>query len=718
MIVRILRPVLVLCLLLAAGACSSRAKKPPSKRFAYPEARVGDHVDKYGSVGVPDPYRWMEDPDSPELKAWIDAQNKLTHGWLGKGSDRRRIRERLRELWNYERCEVPRVIGSGYVFRRNTGLQNQSVLYFADALDAEPRVLLDPNTLSEDGTKALRGTYFSPNGRLMAYAVSSGGSDWKEIRVRDVQTGDDLPADRLRWIKFSGASWNAEGSGFFYTRLPEPEEGTELTAADRAPRIYYHSIGTAQEEDALVYERSDKPDWSLRAAASEDGRYLVVTARPGSSSSNAIFLQDLEGDGEVQPLLDKFDARYRVLGNDGPVFYLFTDLDAPRGRVVAIDVRDPDPERWREVIPQGRHAIRSVTLVGQRLFINRLRLARSQVHVHRLDGSREHGIQLSALGTVRGLAGRRRDTETFFAFSSFTHPTTIYRYELETGATSVFRRPKVDFDPKDFHTSQFAFPAKDGERITIFISHRKGLVLDKSHPTLLYGYGGFNNSVTPRFSVSRLVWMEMGGVYAVANIRGGGERGEEWHRAGMLKKKQNVFDDFIAAAEGLCFNKYTSPSRLAIAGRSNGGLLVGACINQRPDLFAAALPGVGVMDMLRFHKFTVGRFWVREYGSADDPAMFPVLYAYSPYHNIKKGVAYPATLVTTADHDDRVVPLHSFKYAAALQAAQRGPAPILIRVDTRAGHGAGTPTDKRIDLAADELTFLARNLRMKVRFGG
>ena len=707
---------LLLALALLAGACSSRAKAPPKKGFAYPDARASDHVDTYGETRVPDPYRWMEEPDSAELRSWIEAQNQLTYGWLQKGRDRRRIRERLEELWNYERYGVPTVEGGRYVYSHNSGLQNQSVLLHAPSLDAQPKVLLDPNTLSEDGTVALRGTWFSPNGRLMVYAISSGGSDWREFRIRDTETGDDLPADHLRWIKWSGAAWNAEGSGFYYTRYPQPEAGSELTASNTAPRIYYHSVGTAQEEDVLVYERADKPGWSLWPTTTEDGKYLIVAASPGSSTSNALFVQNLETGGAFRPLLEKFDARYRVLGNLGSRLVVFTDSGAPRGRVVAIDVDSPAPDKWDEIVPQGADAIQRATIVGERIFVNRLHLAHSEVGVYTLDGQLDRQVKLPGIGSVRGFRGRRHDTETFFSFSSFIHPTTIFRYDLATGESSIFREPKVDFDPKEFFSTQVTYRGKKGSPITMFLSHRRGLLLDKKNPTLLYGYGGFNNSVTPRFSVANLVWMEMGGVYAVANIRGGGEYGEKWHKAGMLKKKQNSFDDFIAAADGLIFNGYTSPPHLAIMGGSNGGLLVGACVNQRPDLFAAALPAVGVMDMLRFHHFTAGRFWVAEYGSADDPEMFPVLHAYSPYHNIQPGVRYPSVLVTTADHDDRVVPMHSFKYAARLQAAQAGRNPVLIRVETRAGHGAGTPTDKRIDLAADKWTFLARALRMDIDF--
>jgi len=706
---------LALLLIATSVACSSRAQRPPRGGFKYPEARTVDQVDTFHGVDVADPYRWMEE-DSDELKAWIEAQNKITLGWLRDGSDRRRIRARLKELWNYEKFSVPKVEAGKYVFRRNSGLENQASLYIADTPDAEPRVLLDPNTLSADGTVALRDTYFSPDGTLMAYEVSSGGSDWKIVRVREVASGDDLPSDQLTGIKFSGVSWNAEGSGFYYTRMAQPEAGQELKAADAAPKVFYHSVGTTQADDVLVYERPDEPKWSLYPWATEDGQYLIVFVMRDGSVGNAIHIQDLKAGGKIEPLIEDFDARNWVLGNDGPMLYVHTDRAAPMGRVVGIDVRKPEPAEWKTIIPESRHSIERVSLVGDRFFVNRLRLARSQVAVHRLDGTREREIRLPTLGSVFGIDGRRKSTELFYGFSSFTYPTTIFRYDIASGESTVFRRPKIDFDPEQYYTRQVTYKVKGSERVTMFISHKRGIQLDGSNPTLLYGYGGFNSSMTPYFSVTNLVWMEMGGVYAVANVRGGGELGKAWHDAGRLKNKQNSFDDFVAAAESLIFNKYTSPKRLAIQGASNGGLLVGACLNQRPELFGAALPSVGVMDMLRYHRFTAGRYWVTEYGSPDDPEMFQVLAGYSPYHNIRKGVRYPATLIATADHDDRVVPLHSFKYAARLQAAQGGDAPILIRIDTRAGHGAGTPTSKRIELAADEWTFLARSLRMDVDF--
>ena len=576
---RILPTLLILMSAGLAAACSSRAQKPPKEGFRYPEARTVDVVDDYHGTEVADPYRWMEEPDTEELRAWIDAQNELTHGWLGKGSDRRRIRDRLEELWNYERFSIPKLEGGKYYFRRNSGLEDQAPLYVADSLDGEARVVLDPNTLSEDGTVALADTWFSPDGRYMGYSLSEAGSDWKTLRVRDMETGEDLPADVLRGVKFGTGSWNAEGSGFFYARLPVPEEGAELTAANDAPRVFYHSLGTSQDEDVLVYERPDEPTWSLYPGVTEDGRYLLIFAFKVGSKDNAIFVKDLQVDGEVKPLLG-FETRTFVLGNDGPLFYAVTDKDAPKRRVVSFDVREPSYDKWKELIPEGKQAIEEVSLVGDRFFVNRLRLAQSRVTVHTLDGKVERTLELPGPGTVWGLEGRRDDPETFFAFSSYTYPTTIYRYRVGDGDRALFRTPKVDFDPERFVTRQVAYASRDGTKVTMFLSHRRGLLLNGKNPALLYGYGGFNSSMTPYFSVANLVWMEMGGVYAVANLRGGGEYGKAWHEGGMLKhSKQNVFDDFIAAAEWLMrpTATRTRPNVWPSCGGSNGGLLVGAC---------------------------------------------------------------------------------------------------------------------------------------------
>jgi prolyl oligopeptidase len=591
------------------------------------------------------------------------------------------------------------------------------VLFWQPSLDSEPRVLLDPNALSEDGTVALTVTSVSEDGRYLVYGTSSGGSDWQEFRVREVETGRDLP-DHLRWIKFSGASWTHDGRGFFYSRYDEPT-GVALTAVNRDQKLYYHRIGTPQSEDVLVYERPDQPEWGFSGQVSEDGRYLVVSVWHGTDRRNRVHYMDL-GDlraprvqGNLVRLLDDFDASYSFVGNDGPVFYFHTDLQAPRSRVIAVDTRRPQRDGWRTLIPQADDVLQGVGMVDNQFVASYLHDAHSRIRVFGLDGSLVREIELPTLGSIGSFSGRRSDSEAFYAFTSFLYPTTIFRYNFRSGESSVFRRPDVDFDPSQFETKQVFYTSNDGTRVPMFITHRKGIALDGTNPTLLYAYGGFNASMTPHFSTSNLVWLEMGGVYALANLRGGGEYGEEWHRAGTKERKQNVFDDFIAAAEFLIDQRYTSPRRLAISGGSNGGLLVGAVMNQRPELFGAALPAVGVMDMLRFHRFTIGWAWVSDYGSAEDPAMFPHLFAYSPLHNLREGTCYPATMVTTADHDDRVVPGHSFKYAAALQQAQGCPNPTLIRIETRAGHGAGKPTHMIIQEAADRWAFLVRSLNMQ-----
>ncbi|RME41931.1 MAG: S9 family peptidase [Planctomycetota bacterium] len=697
-----------LLVLLGTPACRT------TESLRYPPARQVDVVDNYHGTLVADPYRWLEDPDSPETRKWIEAENKLTFSYLEKIPQREPIRRRLTELWNYEKFGLPRKRGNRYIFTRNDGLQNQSVFYVMEGLDGTPRMFLDPNKLSEDGTVAVMGTAVSEDGKRMAYAVSTSGSDWREVRVRDIDTGEDLP-DRLQWVKFSGLSWDKEGKGFYYSRYDEPKPGEELQQTNYFQKLYYHRLGTPQSEDVLVYHRPDHKDWGFGGAVTDDGQYLVINVWRGTEQKNLLFYRDLsDPSAEVVELIPTFDASYEFIDNDGPIFWLFTDKDAPRGRVIAMDTRHPDPYAWKEVIPEAKETLRSVNVVGNRFVANYLKDAHSQVKIFTLDGKLEREVDLPGLCTAYGFGGRRQDRETFYSVVTYTDPGTIYRYDMLTGKSTIFRRPKVDFTPEDFVTKQVFYASKDGTRVPMFISYKKGIRLDGGNPTLLYGYGGFNIAITPRFSVAALVWMEMGGVYAVANLRGGGEYGKEWHQAGTKLHKQNVFDDFIAAAEWLIAHRYTRREKLAIEGRSNGGLLVGACMTQRPDLFGCCLPGVGVMDMLRFHKFTIGWAWTSDYGSSENPEEFKALYAYSPYHNIKPGVSYPATLITTADHDDRVVPGHSFKFAARLQAAQAGPAPVLIRIQTKAGHGAGKPTTMRIAEAADVLAFTANALDVPV----
>lgn len=701
--------------LLALPGCATRGKSsapPRMSKSAYPVTARSNVVETLHGVRVEDPYRWLEDDNAPDTKAWVEAQNRVTFGFLERIPERGPIKDRMTRLWNYERYGVPARQGGRYFFTRNDGLQNQSVLYVAESLDVAPRVLLDPNTLSADGTVALTGYTVSDDGRLLAYGVAVAGSDWQEWRVRDVLSGTDRP-DVIRWVKFSGASWTKDGQGFFYSRYDEPTAEQKLTKVNYFQKLYFHRLGTPQGEDVLVYHRPDQKEWGFGGSVTDDGRYLVISVSQGTDPKNRVFYKDLQTpDAPVVELLRDFDASYNFVDNDGPVFWFHTDLEAPRGRVLAIDTRRPDRAAWKELIPQSAETIQAVSTVNQQFFVNYLKDARTQVRVFGLDGRPVREVELPGLGTAGGFGGKRTDTETFFSFTSFTTPAVIYRHEPATGRSTVFRKPEVAFDPAGYETRQVFYTSKDGTRVPMFISHKKGLKLNGRNPTLLYGYGGFNISLTPGFSVANLVWMELGGVYAMPNLRGGGEYGEDWHQAGTKLRKQNVFDDFIGAAEWLVAARYTSPRHLAISGGSNGGLLVGACMTQRPDLFAAALPAVGVMDMLRFHKFTIGWAWTSDYGSPDNAAEFAALRAYSPLHQLKPGVKYPATLVTTADHDDRVVPAHSFKFAARLQEVHRGSAPVLIRIETKAGHGAGKPTTKLIEEASDRLAFLVATLNV------
>ena len=712
--------------LVAAGLALAAPRKPAAKpsgkpkmpEIKYPDTRQCDQTDDYHGTQVPDPYRWLEDPDSEETRSWIEAENKLTFGYLEAIPQREAIRERLTKLWDYEKFGIPSVHGGSFFYSRNDGLQNQNVLYWAPKLEAEPRLLLDPNALSEEGTVALTGIAVSDDGKLLAYGLASAGSDWQEWRVRDVETGKDLE-DHLKWVKFSGASWTPDGKGFYYSRYDEPKADEKLTGQNYYQKLYWHALGTPQSDDRLVYQRSDEKEWGFGGQVTEDGNYLIIAVWRGTERKNQLFYLDLtRPDAEVVELIQGFVARYDFLGNDGSVFWLRTDLDAPRNRVIAVDINKPDQDDWKEVVPEADDVLEGVGLVGDEFFASYLHDARSLVRRFDLEGKSLGEVELPGIGTASGFGGRRDDKETFYSFTSFTAPTTIYRYDVTRAESTVFRSPKVDFDPNDYQTSQVFYSSKDGTRVPMFITHRKGLTLDGTNPTFLYAYGGFDISLSPNFSIGRVAWLEMGGVFAMPNLRGGGEYGREWHEAGMKEKKQNVFDDFIAAAEWLIDEGFTSREKLAISGRSNGGLLVGACLTQRPDLYGAALPGVGVMDMLRFHKFTIGWAWASEYGSSDDPEHFQTLFAYSPLHNIKPGVKYPPTLITTADHDDRVVPAHSFKFAAALQAAQAGPAPVLIRIETSAGHGAGTPTSKTIEELADGYAFLVKTLAMDGVVGG
>lgn len=669
-----------------------------------------EYRDEYHGIVVADPFRWLEETDSKRTREWVAAQNEKTFDFLRSIPEREEIARRLTELWDYPRYGVPIQRGGRHFFTKNSGLQNQAAVYCLDDLDGEPRLLLDPNQLSDDGTVALSEIAVSREGSHLAFGVTSGGSDWTEWRVIEVTSGEEMP-DVVRWVKFSNAAWRRDGSGFFYSRYAEPRRGQELAGVTYYQKLYFHRLGTSQDEDELIYERPDHREWGFDGQVSHDGRYLVIHVWQGTDRRNRIYLKDLEREGsEVVPLLDEFDASYRLVGNDGPVFYLLTDSDAPRGRLVAVDSRDPRRREWREVIPQGRETLETVRWVGSCYVAHYLRDAHSQIRLFDLDGSPKGEVPLPGIGTVVELTGEPGDSQAFYGFTGFTMPTTIYRFDVETRQQQVFRKPQVAFRPDDYVTQQIFYRSDDGTRVPMFVTHRRSIRLDGSNPALLQGYGGFNISLTPSFSVSNLVWMERGGISAVANLRGGGEYGQDWHRAGTRLAKQNVFDDFRAAARWLIDRGYTRPDKLAATGRSNGGLLVAAALTQEPDLFGAMLIHVGVLDMLRFHKFTIGWAWISDYGSPDDPEEFRALYAYSPYHNLKAGTHYPATLVTTADHDDRVVPAHSYKFTAALQAAQGSDAPVLIRVETRAGHGAGKPTSKVIAEAGDSLSFLIEAL--------
>ena len=683
-----------------------------AQKLDYPKTKKIEQVDVYHGIRVTDPYRWLEDDNSAETAEWVKAQNKVTFGYLETIPEREMIKKRLTELWNYEKYSAPFKQGDKYFYYKNDGLQNQYVLYVADSIDNRGRVLLDPNKLSEDGTVALSGTSISDDGKILAYGISVAGSDWQEWRFMNIETGEKLP-DVLKDIKFSRASWTKDGEGVFYSRFPTTSEEDKLTALNFEQKIYYHKLGTPQSEDPVVYQRLDDKEMGVGGGVSEDGRWLIVYVSKGTSPKNMIYYKDLSKKySAVMPLVDKFEADYSFVGNDGTTFYFRTDKDAPLGRVISVDVSQKN-KTWKEVIPEAEETLRGISFVNNQFVASYLKDAYTNIKIYDINGKFIRDVELPGIGSAFGFGGKRYDKEVFYTFQSYNRPPTIYRYNLETGKSEIFRKSDVKFNPENYAVKQVFYKSKDGTKVPMFIVHKKGIKLDGNNPTLLYGYGGFNVSLTPGFSVSRLTWMEMGGIYAVANLRGGGEYGEKWHQAGTKLKKQNVFDDFIAAAEYLIAEKYTRPEKLAIQGGSNGGLLVGAVLNQRPDLFGAALPAVGVMDMLRFERFSAGRYWTSDYGSVENADEFKALYAYSPIHNIKKGEKYPAVMITTADHDDRVVPAHSFKYAATLQEAQAGEAPVLIRIETKAGHGAGKPTAKIIEEQADIYGFLMKNLGME-----
>lgn len=701
----------------------------PAQRLVYPPTERQERTITFHGVEVSDPYEWLEEADTPgstvwpKVEAWIEAQNKVTFAYLDSLPMRDSIRSRMTELWNYERFSTPSKEGGRYFYSRNSGLQRQSVVFVTDDLNGTPQVLLDPNGLSADGTVALSGSSPSPCGRYWAYGLSEAGSDWRTWRVRDLVAGEDL-ADEVRWSKFTGASWLKDGSGFIYNRYQEPGKGEAFRASDQPPQICFHRIGTPQSDDLVLFEMPDQKEWSYGAGVTDSGEFLLIgLGRVGTVNRNLSYV-DLRGRSlqqahaaglKVVPLFDKLDAQYTVIDHDGDVFWVLTDLDAPMRKVVAIDIRKPERDNWVTLIPESKDAIQGVSCVGDHFIVEYLQDAKSIVKVFDLTGRFVRDVDLPGIGSAGGFGGKRSDPETFYSFTSYTNPGAIYRYDVKTGRSTIFKQPSVPFNADDFETRQVFYTSKDGTRVPMFITHKKSLKPDGELPTLLYGYGGFNISITPAFSPTTITWLELGGVYAVPNIRGGGEYGRQWHLAGTKTRKQNVFDDFIAAGEYLISSGWTNPKQLGIQGGSNGGLLVGACMTQRPDLFGACVPAVGVMDMLKYHTWTVGRFWTADYGSVEAEDEFRALLAYSPYHNLRKGTCYPPTLITTGDHDDRVFPAHSFKFAAAAQYAQSCDNPVLIRVDVRAGHGAGKPTQKRIEEASDVCAFLARHLGVRAQ---
>ena len=690
-----------------------------SSRTQYPVAPKNDVVDDYHGTKVPDPYRWMEDLDSKDVAEWVAAQNKLTIDYLQRLPMREQLRTRITELWNYPKTSIPVQEAGRLFYRKNTGLEKQSRVYLRSNLNGAPTLLIDPNTWSADGSLALAQYSPAPDGQLLAYGVSEGGADWQTIKIRDLISGKDL-ADEVKWMRFSNLSWTKDGKGFFYSRYPTPPEGKALQAALSGQTLYYHRAGTPQSQDVLIYERKDLPTWFINGQVTEDGRYLIVFLLEGSSNNNRLYYADLGVplqpyvSAAIKPVVEEDGAEYAAFGNKGSMLFVRSDRDAPNRKVIGIDIQDPKPSAWKVIVPERKEAIETVALIGGRIVAEYLVDVQSRVSMFELDGRELGSLKLPGTGALAGLAGREDSPTIFYAFSSPLYPTTVFAHDPKIDQSTPFEAPKAAIDVSRYETKQLFATSRDGTRVPFFLTARKGLAQDGSNPTMLYGYGGFSATTAPTYRPDVPAWLELGGVWVIANMRGGAEYGEAWHKAGMLDKKQNVFDDFIAVGEHLIKEKYTSPERLAIMGGSNGGLLVGAVMEQRPDLFAVALPAVGVMDMLRYHTFTGGRAWVTEYGSSSDPQQFQTLIKYSPLHNLKPGTCYPATLVTTADHDDRVVPSHSFKFTAALQAAQGCDRPVFIRVETQGSHGY-RPTDKRIAELVDQWAFTAAQMKLDQR---
>ncbi|MFA6403814.1 MAG: prolyl oligopeptidase family serine peptidase [Salinivirgaceae bacterium] len=698
----------VLCFIAGMVSC-----QPGKEKLTYPMTSKVDTIDHYFGTQVPDPYRWLEDDNSDSTKAWVKAQNAVTDAYLAKIPYREAINKRLTKLWDYPKISAPFHEGGHYFVFRNNGLQNQSVAFMKDSISGEEKEILDPNKLSEDGTVSLANFSPSSDGKYLGYGISKGGSDWNEFFVKSLETGELLP-DHINWVKFSGMSWYKDG--FFYSRYPEPKEKDVLKGVNENSKVYYHKIGTTQAEDKLVYEDLQHPQWGFGAGVTEDDRYLILSVTE-STSGNAFYIKDLEKNGKVIKVVENFDNDFQVIDNLGDKLLVLTNFQASRYKVIAIDLNNFAREKWVDFIPEKEGVLTGVSIMGGKIVATYLKDAHSGVEVNDLNGKYLYDLELPVLGSVSGFSGKKEDTVTFYSLTSFTTPATVYKYDIKYNKSEVYQNADVDFDPDLYETKQVFYASNDGTKIPMFIVHKKGLALNGKNPVLLYGYGGFNISLTPSFSVGRLIWLEQGSIYAMMNLRGGGEYGEEWHKAGTLMQKQNVFDDCIAAAEYLINEKYTSKGKIALLGGSNGGLLVGAVVNQRPDLFGAAIPAVGVMDMLRYHKFTIGRYWATDYGTSEDSEeMFKYLLAYSPVHSIKENTEYPAVMVTTADHDDRVVPAHSFKYIATLQEKYKGSNPVIIRIDAKAGHGAGKPTTKMIEELTDTYSFMFYNLGVVPKF--
>lgn len=683
------------------------------EKIIYPDTKKVDSVDNYHGQQIADPYRWLEDDHSEATKSWVESENRVTQGYLNTIPFRGAIRKRLEELWNYPKQTAPFRQGAYYYYFKNDGLQNQAVLYRQAGEQGTPEVFLDPNKLSASGTVALGSYRFSKDGRYFAYFLAKAGSDWQEAFVMDTRT-KELLADRVDWIKFSGIAWR--GNGFYYSRYAAPDEKSKLSKKNEFHKVYYHEIGTTQDKDVLIHEDKEHPLRNAGAYVTEDERFLIVSLSEGTSGQE-VWYRDLQDASQtsLRLLIKGFDHEPTVVDNIGNKLLVHTNHDAPNYKLVLIDPKQPEKEHWKVLIPEQQEVLQSVGKAGGKLFANYLKDAATRVIQYSYNGRQEHVIQLPGIGTASGFGGKQDDKALFYSFASYVTPTTIYKYDIKTGKSSQYIKPAVKFNPDNYETKQVFFTSKDGTKVPMFVSYKKGMQLNGNNPVLMYGYGGFNIPMTPGFSVSNFFFMEQGGIYVVVSLRGGSEYGEQWHKAGMLDRKQNVFDDFIGAAEHLVKEKYTNPGKIAISGGSNGGLLIGACMTQRPDLFKVALPAVGVLDMLRYQKFTNGWAWAVEYGSSDHAEQFKYLIKYSPLHNLKPGTQYPATMIITADHDDRVVPAHSFKFAAALQAVQTGPNPVLIRIATQAGHGAGKPTAKQIDEATDVWAFVLYNLGVSVQ---